>query len=102
MGRLPQNERRLHPFHFQRGKSHVSHNRPATIHLTALRDGAKLATLKEVDCTDDTKVEWLVWNRTTLERRCAAWLQVMPDPVRLAAPGGDNGAVTILARAANE
>ena len=43
-------------------------NRPATIRLTTVRDGAKLVTLKEVDFTDDTKAEWLVRNRTTLER----------------------------------
>ena len=43
-------------------------NRPATLRLTTVRDGAKLVTLKEVDFTDDTKAEWLVRNRTTLER----------------------------------
>ena len=43
-------------------------NRPATIRLTTVRDGGKLVTLKEVDFTDDTKAEWLVRNRTTLER----------------------------------
>ena len=43
-------------------------DRPATIRLTTVRDGAKLVTLKEVDFTDDTKAEWLVRNRTTLER----------------------------------
>lgn len=43
-------------------------DRPATIRLTTTRDGAKLVTLKEVDFTDDMKAEWLVRNRTTLER----------------------------------
>ena len=43
-------------------------DRPATIRLTTVRDGGKLVTLKEVDFTDDTKAEWLVRNRTTLER----------------------------------
>ena len=43
-------------------------NRPATIRLTTVRDGGKLVTLKEVDFSDDTKAEWLVRNRTTLER----------------------------------
>ena len=43
-------------------------NRPATIRLTTVRDGGKLVTLKEVDFTDDTKADWLVRNRTTLER----------------------------------
>ncbi len=43
-------------------------DRPATIRLTTVRDGSKLVTLKEVDFTDDTKAEWLVRNRTTLER----------------------------------
>ena len=42
--------------------------RPATIRLTTVRDGGKLVTLKEVDFADDTKAEWLVRNRTTLER----------------------------------
>ena len=43
-------------------------NRPATLRLTTVRDGAKLVTRKEVDFTDDTETEWLVRNRTTLER----------------------------------
>jgi len=43
-------------------------NRPATIRLTTVRDGGKLVTLKEVDFSDDAKAEWLVRNRTTLER----------------------------------
>ena len=43
-------------------------NRTATIRLTTVRDGGKLVTLKEVDFTDDTKADWLVRNRTTLER----------------------------------
>jgi len=43
-------------------------DRPATIRLTTVRDGGKLVTLKEVDFTDDTEAEWLVRNRTTLER----------------------------------
>ena len=43
-------------------------DRPATLRLTTVRDGGKLVTLKEVDFTDDTKAEWLVRNRTTLER----------------------------------
>ena len=42
-------------------------NRPATIRLTTVRDGAKLVTLKEVDFSDDAKAEWLVRNRTALE-----------------------------------
>ena len=43
-------------------------DRPATLRLTTVRDGGKMVTLKEVDFTDDTKTEWLVRNRTTLER----------------------------------
>ena len=43
-------------------------DRPATIRLTTVREGGKLVTLKEVDFADDTKSEWLVRNRTTLER----------------------------------
>ena len=46
----------------------TDNDRPATLRLTTKRDGAKLVTLKEVDFTDDTKAEWLVRNRTTLER----------------------------------
>ncbi|MES2903372.1 MAG: hypothetical protein V4696_04225 [Pseudomonadota bacterium] len=46
----------------------TDNDRPATLRLTTTRDGAKVVTLKEVDFTDDTKVEWLVRNRTTLER----------------------------------
>ena len=41
-------------------------DRLATIRLTTRRDGASLVTLKEVDFTDDAKVEWLTRNRTTL------------------------------------
>ena len=43
-------------------------DRPATIRLTTVRDGGKLMTMKEVDFADDAKAEWLVRNRTTLER----------------------------------
>lgn len=43
-------------------------NRPATLRLTTTRDGATLVTVKEVDFSDDAKAEWLVRNRTTLER----------------------------------
>jgi hypothetical protein len=43
--------------------------RPATLRLTTTRAGNKLVTLKEVDFSDDAKTEWLVRNRTTLERR---------------------------------
>lgn len=46
----------------------TDNDRPATLRLTTVRDGGKLVTLKEVDFTDDTKAEWLVRNRTTLER----------------------------------
>ena len=46
----------------------TDNNRPATLRLTTVRDGEKMVTLKEVDFTDDTKAEWLVRNRTTLER----------------------------------
>ena len=46
----------------------TDNNRPATLRLTTVRDGGKMVTLKEVDFTDDTKAEWLVRNRTTLER----------------------------------
>ena len=49
-------------------ESATDDNRPATIRLTTGRDGGKLVTLKEVDFTDDKKAEWLVRNRTTLER----------------------------------
>jgi hypothetical protein len=41
-------------------------NRPARLRLTTVRDGAKLQTLKQVDFQDDTNVEWLSRNRTTL------------------------------------
>ena len=44
-------------------------DRPATLRLTTTRTGNKLVTLKEVDFSDDQKTEWLVRNRTTLERR---------------------------------
>ena len=50
------------------GQSATDDNRPATIRLTTVRDGGKLVTLKEVDFADDAKAEWLVRNRTTLER----------------------------------
>ena len=43
-------------------------DRPALIRVTTNRAGAKLTSLKEVDFTDDSKTEWLVRNRTTLER----------------------------------
>ena len=43
-------------------------DRPATLRETTVRDGARMVTLKEVDFTDDAKVEWLVRNRTTLLR----------------------------------
>ena len=43
-------------------------DRPAMLRLTTVRDGGKLVTLKEVDFSDDAKAEWLVRNRTTLER----------------------------------
>ena len=46
----------------------TDNDRPATLRLTTVRDGEKMVTLKEVDFTDDTKTEWLVRNRTTLER----------------------------------
>ena len=46
----------------------TDNDRPATLRLTTVRDGGKLVTLKEVDFTDDTKAEWLVRNRTKLER----------------------------------
>lgn len=46
----------------------TDNDRPATIRLTTVRDGGRLVTLKEVDFTDDSKAEWLVRNRTTLER----------------------------------
>lgn len=41
-------------------------NRPATLRETTVRDGDAMVTLKEVDFTDDAKVEWLARNRTTL------------------------------------
>jgi hypothetical protein len=44
-------------------------DRPATLRLTTTRSGTKLVTLKEVDFSDDSKAEWLVRNRTTLEKR---------------------------------
>ena len=44
-------------------------DRPATLRLTTTLTGSKLVTLKEVDFTDDVKTEWLVRNRTTLERQ---------------------------------
>ena len=44
-------------------------DRPATLRLTTIRTGNKLVTLKEVNFSDDQKTEWLVRNRTTLERR---------------------------------
>lgn len=43
-------------------------NRSARIRLTTTRTSDKLSTLKQVDFSDDTKSEWLVRNRTTLER----------------------------------
>ena len=43
-------------------------NRPAALRLTTVRDGDTMVTLKEVDFTDDAKVEWLARNRTTLKR----------------------------------
>lgn len=43
-------------------------DRPATLRLTTTRAGNKLVTLKEIDFSDDSKAEWLVRNRTTLER----------------------------------
>ena len=46
----------------------TDNDRPATLRLTTVRDGGKMVTLKEVDFTDDAKAEWLVRNRTTLER----------------------------------
>jgi len=44
-------------------------NRPATLRLTTTRSRNKLVTWKEVDFSDDSKAEWLVRNRMTLERR---------------------------------
>ena len=44
-------------------------DRPATLRLTSTRIGNKLVTLKEVDFSDDVKVDWLVRNRTTLEKK---------------------------------
>jgi hypothetical protein len=41
-------------------------DRPATIRVTTKRDGASLVTVKEVDFSDDAKVNWLSRNRTTL------------------------------------
>ena len=43
-------------------------DRPATLRLTTVRDGDAMVTLKEVDFTDDAKVEWLARNRTALKR----------------------------------
>lgn len=43
-------------------------DRPALIRSTTVRDGDRLTTLKEVDFTDDESEEWLVRNRSTLER----------------------------------
>ncbi len=43
-------------------------NRPAMLRLTTTRDGDKVETLKQVDFTDDTVVEWLTRNRTRLTR----------------------------------
>ncbi|MCR2832888.1 hypothetical protein [Parerythrobacter lacustris] len=43
-------------------------DRPALIRETIVRDGARLTTLKEVDFTDDDAAEWLVRNRSTLDR----------------------------------
>lgn len=43
-------------------------DRPALIRSTTVRDGATLTTLKEVDFTDDEGEEWLVRNRSTLEK----------------------------------
>ena len=43
-------------------------DRPATLRLTTTRTPGRLVTLKEVDFSDDSKTEWLVRNRTTLER----------------------------------
>lgn len=43
-------------------------DRPARIRETTTRDGVGLTTLKEVDFLDDTRAEWLVRNRTVLER----------------------------------
>jgi hypothetical protein len=42
--------------------------RPATLRLTTVRDGAALETLKEVDFLDDAKAEWLSRNRTRLTK----------------------------------
>lgn len=44
-------------------------DRPATLRTTTTRRGKSLVTLKEVDFGDDAKIEWVVRNRTTLERR---------------------------------
>ena len=43
-------------------------NRPAILRLTTTRDGARVATVKEVDFTDDDKAEWLTRNRTTMTK----------------------------------
>ena len=43
-------------------------DRPARIRETTTRDGDRLTTLKEVDFTDDDRDEWLVRNRTILEK----------------------------------
>lgn len=43
-------------------------DRPALIRSTIVRDGTALTSLKEVDFTDDDGEEWLVRNRSTLER----------------------------------
>ena len=43
-------------------------DRPAALRLTTVRDGDAMVTLKEVDFTDDAKVEWLARNRTALKR----------------------------------
>ena len=43
-------------------------DRPAKIRLTTTHSGDTLVTLKEVDFSDDTKVDWLVRNKTTLRR----------------------------------
>ena len=43
-------------------------DRPARIRITTMRDGDALTALKEVDFSDDQKVEWLQRNRETLTR----------------------------------
>ena len=44
-------------------------NRPARIRETTVRDGARMTTLKEVDCLDEPGEQWFSRNRTVLERK---------------------------------